>query len=160
MRRFVLIAFCIIGGCAGAPTGAPVPAELGRAARASEPGSCPGISTAWLRGSGGFAGRECLSVWVDAGGGASVRSLGADENSFRLAPDLHAALMADLAALWDLGGPAGADAPGEDLIAYTLLITGTDGSTRSFRYRDGAPKAPALARAHRRLLAVINGAGP
>jgi hypothetical protein len=120
------------------------------------PEPAPPIASAWLVGSGGFMGQECVSVWIDAAGAASLDSVSADERSFRLAPGLRDQLMRDLAEAWPLATPGTPGAPGDDLIRYTLQIVAADGTVRSFSYADGAKKPEPLARIHRDMLAVID----
>jgi hypothetical protein len=155
--RPALAIILLVAGCAGPPATPPPRQDCAAPAQAPAP-SAP-IASAWLLGSGGFMGQQCVSVWVEASGAASLKSISADENSFTLAPDFHARLLSDLALAWSLANP-GVAPPGDDLIRYTLLITAADGTTRSFSYSDGAPKLPILKRIHTSMMSIAATAKP
>jgi hypothetical protein len=155
--RPALTIILLVAGCAGPPAAPPPP--HGCAAPAQAPAPSAPIASAWLLGSGGFMGQQCVSIWVDASGAASLKSISADENSFTLAPGFHARLLSDLAQAWPLADQ-GVALPGDDLIRYTLLITAADGTTRSFTYSDGAAKPPVLERIHASMISIVGAAAP
>ena len=151
VRSIIIIIVILLAGCTGR-TPRPLPLEAS-GSPVPPPAPTTSIASAWLLGSGGFMGHQCVSVWVDSGRAASLQSLSADEHSFRLDAPCHHDLFGDLAQAWPLADP-GSSVPGDDLIRYTLLLTGTDGSTRRFSYTDGAPKPPVLQRIHEKLLSI------